>query len=421
MNTRETSSFDVPARTARRSTGRSRAAAASLAAIAALALEAHAQVTLEYLAPQAGQFSSAAYGCNATGSTVAVISFGQTVRALRWTPSVGSMTVAALIPSHSASAFGMSGNGGTMVGTSENSGSGPSVRRPVIWRGGLPPIDLGNLPGTLAGLALASNYEGSVIVGMSEPYAYSNLFKGFRWTEVGGMVAIPGPNGLPSMIPSDVSDDGEIIVGEAASVACRVVGPPGEFIPQSLGVLPGTSSSRATAISGDGTVIVGYSSSPWDEVPFRWSVNGGMVALPVPTGFARPFDVSNNGRTIVGQGTSSSGTAAIAWSEGLGFVNLNAYLDSQGVSRGGDTLSTATGVSRNGDVIVGYTDGGKAFRITGFNVPASIPGDLDGDGVVDSTDLAILLGNWGGRGAADINGDGVVNSTDLGILLSNWT
>ncbi|MCZ6651493.1 MAG: hypothetical protein O7D91_00475 [Planctomycetota bacterium] len=49
-------------------------------------------------------------------------------------------------------------------------------------------------------------------------------------------------------------------------------------------------------------------------------------------------------------------------------------------------------------------------------------GDLDGDGTVDSGDLAILLGNWGScEGCpADLNCDGEVDGADLAILLGNW-
>ncbi len=53
-----------------------------------------------------------------------------------------------------------------------------------------------------------------------------------------------------------------------------------------------------------------------------------------------------------------------------------------------------------------------------------IPGDLNGDGVINGTDIAILLSVWGSPGTgtgADINGDGTVNGSDLAFLLSNWT
>lgn len=49
------------------------------------------------------------------------------------------------------------------------------------------------------------------------------------------------------------------------------------------------------------------------------------------------------------------------------------------------------------------------------------PGDLTGDGVVNSGDLAQLLGAWGSASlSADLTHDGVVGSSDLALLLGNW-
>lgn len=59
-----------------------------------------------------------------------------------------------------------------------------------------------------------------------------------------------------------------------------------------------------------------------------------------------------------------------------------------------------------------------AMRMDAFSC---VLGDLDGDGLVGQVDLAILLGAWGGVGAADLNGDGVVGSIDLAILLGAWS
>jgi hypothetical protein len=47
--------------------------------------------------------------------------------------------------------------------------------------------------------------------------------------------------------------------------------------------------------------------------------------------------------------------------------------------------------------------------------------DLDGDGIVGPSDLAILLGAWGTPGPGDLDGDGVVGSADLAILLGAWS
>jgi hypothetical protein len=54
----------------------------------------------------------------------------------------------------------------------------------------------------------------------------------------------------------------------------------------------------------------------------------------------------------------------------------------------------------------------------------TIPGDVDGDGVVDISDLLLLLGAWGectGECPADFDGNGAVDTDDLLVLLANWS
>ena len=53
----------------------------------------------------------------------------------------------------------------------------------------------------------------------------------------------------------------------------------------------------------------------------------------------------------------------------------------------------------------------------------SIPGDIDGDGVVNFDDLVTLLASWGGCSGcdADIDGNGDVDFNDVLILLGNWS
>jgi len=58
----------------------------------------------------------------------------------------------------------------------------------------------------------------------------------------------------------------------------------------------------------------------------------------------------------------------------------------------------------------------------------SVFADLNGDGVVDTTDFLQLLGDWGPCDApcppscvADLDGDCDVGTTDFLTLLANWT
>lgn len=52
------------------------------------------------------------------------------------------------------------------------------------------------------------------------------------------------------------------------------------------------------------------------------------------------------------------------------------------------------------------------------------PGDINGDGIVDGTDLSLVLGYWGRCSTEDcppdLNNDGVVDGADLSVLLGGW-
>jgi uncharacterized membrane protein len=88
-----------------------------------------------------------------------------------------------------------------------------------------------------------------------------------------------------------------------------------------LGCLPGHSQSVALGVSGDGSVVVGYSvgynaSDPYSEV-FIWDEKNGMRNLKDLLGVGgldlngwvleRATGISADGYTIVGSGTSPNG------------------------------------------------------------------------------------------------------------------
>jgi len=66
----------------------------------------------------------------------------------------------------------------------------------------------------------------------------------------------------------------------------------------------------------------------------------------------------------------------------------------------------------------------ESIRIAGWiEVTPRLPGDLDGDGDVDHSDLGILLADWGCSGGGcdgDCDGDGDTDQADLGLLLAYW-
>lgn len=68
---------------------------------------------------------------------------------------------------------------------------------------------------------------------------------------------------------------------------------------------------------------------------------------------------------------------------------------------------------------VGVTGTGNITITPSGSCPVACIGDLNNDGVVDASDLAILLGAWGTAGA-DLDGNGNTDAADLALLLGAW-
>jgi hypothetical protein len=49
-----------------------------------------------------------------------------------------------------------------------------------------------------------------------------------------------------------------------------------------------------------------------------------------------------------------------------------------------------------------------------------VPGDLNGDGIVNGADITIILSCWG-TNCGDLNGDSTTDGQDMTVVLSNWT
>lgn len=122
---------------------------------------------------------------------------------------------------------------------------------------------------------------------------------------------------------------------------------------------------------------------------------------------------------------TQSGSASVARWDGANWNYIAGYYPQhQGIRDGvgqeiigfQDTLVLA------GDFDTMYVDGVPHTQnaVSLFRPDCPCDEDLNGDGLRDSTDLAILLAHFGGIGShpdGDVNGDGAVDSTDLARLL----
>lgn len=117
-----------------------------------------------------------------------------------------------------------------------------------------------------------------------------------------------------------------------------------------LGVLPGATISRASAISGDGSAIAGGCYFPdGRERAFRWTSSGGMQDLGVLPGCTASYGlgISDDGLTVVGDSAAVVGDSrAFRWSAATGMQELGGLPGAAWVS--------ACGVSGDGSSVVGY-------------------------------------------------------------------
>lgn len=79
--------------------------------------------------------------------------------------------------------------------------------------------------------------------------------------------------------------------------------------------------------------------------------------------------------------------------------------------------------------VIGQIDGGPYDDLGGNQISdddncGCIIGDIDCNLIIDGSDLAVVLGNWGpctaGACIADLDHNGIVNGADLSLILGNW-
>ena len=230
-----------------------------------------------------------------------------------------------------------------------------------------------------------------------------------------------------------------------------------------LGLLPGGTYAYGNAISGDGTVIVGYADTASGDRAFRWT-SAGMTSLGTLSGHlvsmangisadglvvvGRSFSVSNtsrafrwtsgsmtdlgvlsggiesdargasaDGSVVVGMSGSTNGDRAFRWTSAGGMVSL-------GILAGG-THSQAYGVSADGNVVVGYGDsasGQRAFRWTsagGMTNLGTLTGGTDSCAYATSSDGSVVVGRASNSSSANAAFRWTVSGgmVDLGTLV----
>jgi probable HAF family extracellular repeat protein len=335
--------------------------------------------------------------------------------AFRWTASSGTVGLGG---GNYSWATAVSGDGSVVVG---NDGYAEAFR----WTAGSGMVGLGYLPGDIYSGANGVSADGAVVVGTSSHDI--NLFFGqaFRWTAGSGMVGLGHLPGYTNSTALAVSGNGSVIVGRNGYQ--EYAGAPGKYQAfrwtassgmVGLGYLPGGTNSSAAGVSADGSVVVGTSGSASGTQAFRWTAGSGMVGLGyLPGGnFSSATAVSGDGSVVVGNGGYAE---AFRWTAGSGMQSLWDVLVTNGLSLDPALVLIASGISADGNTIVGsdyYSDSDDGMA---FGFVATLPGLIGVSPVLSinswSSAAHQLVLSW------STNYPGCTLQSSTGLGSTNWT
>jgi uncharacterized membrane protein len=217
-------------------------------------------------------------------------------------------------------AYGISGDGSTVVGLSYGSlGCGTSTIRAFKWTadGGTVALPKLDAPSRLT-RANAVNYDGSVIVGRDD--ANNGQLRGVQWRN--GVYSLIKRNNLPVGEAEGVSSDGQYITGQSNSASTNYN--PWLWSPSSgvqlLGALQGQDSALGAAMNDDASVITGQ-------------------VLDFTAGVITP--------TI--------------WTSGTGLTDFNEFLSAQGVVTTGLGMRLGMAMSADGRTITGFANAPNGY------------------------------------------------------------
>lgn len=293
---------------------------------------------------------------SADGSVVVGFSQGAVTHpeAFRW--ENGAFTrLGVLAGGVQSKASAVSGDGRVVVGEADAPDSGGIALVGFSWAGGSM-TGLGVLEFGTTSSASAVNEDGTIIVGTGDDDVEP---AGIIW-ENGAIEKLA--SGFEPEHPAGITPDGNVIVGQSAQTAYFRVRDP-ELV-GTMKPLDGATSCRATAVSANGTVAVGWCSMNGTPRAARWAVEDDAPAEDLGTltgsGESRALATDETGTRIVGDANGE----AVVWLDGTTPESLAAVLTAAGADLAGLEPAVATGISADGRTIVGY--GQRGDRVEAF-------------------------------------------------------
>ncbi len=271
------------------------------------------------------------------------------IRGMRWTSDTGWQFLTDPVGGPPSFAFGVNRDGTVISGFIE----GPIGPGMCTWNSlGIATL----LPPSDSSRASDVSNDGQVIVGSGSRF-------GFRWTPSEGFQSLQFASSSFSAARA-VSGDGTVVVGHADilddSCFCRQLRAfvwtqsDGMVMVPRLPGLPGTWPSTATAISSDGSVVVGGDGTG----AFRWHLGSQVQELSWLAGSTgcSPMAVSEFGTRIVGLCNNGQG---FVWDNAIGLLPAVQFLQQAGIQTSGLEIQLVSGISDDGTVLLfeGTLDG----------------------------------------------------------------
>ncbi|MDX2199336.1 MAG: hypothetical protein SF069_10250 [Phycisphaerae bacterium] len=306
-------------------------------------------------APPSGDDISVAYALNSNGSVVvgrASATGTLASQAFRWTIGGGIQNLGLAAGGAEAVAWDVSDNGNLVVGAGPSESFAEQVWR---WTNPGPITSMGIFGGTARGVS----GNGTFIAGTHPAGGF------YRWTSAGGFQLLGNYPGTTQGACSAISADGTTLVGFSG---LGVFGSTNHAVKWSstsgwtdLGL--SGNYARGLACSADGQIVVGEANYAFPTFihAVRW--NGAVMedlGIPPNAATVTPNSVSSDGTFIGGTiGPQAGATRAFVWTETFGFEDLDQYLLGRGVDISGwAQFYDVRGISADGTAICGW---GRVF------------------------------------------------------------
>jgi uncharacterized membrane protein len=366
--------------------------------ITLMASAAHAAVTFDYIFDGGYPLAVSTNGTVIAGNDLNYTSF-------RWTQATGMVSLGRPMVVGGGGTPDISADGTRIaysIGSLDDSYSTQGLwTLGYGWQELMPPTppDGGMIDGSY-GSAWGLSGDGNTVVGLYWRSGQGNRAHASKWTQATGVVDLGGTTTGQASRANGVNYDGSVIAGWVET-------PQGNWRPAAWvngsmvlltefdGVISVAGSGEARATSSNGDIIVGFSSDPesHQRAASMWRRTDGVFGPTEILGWVEgsqpeygnniPYAVSDDGNLVVGYCTFDGtpfATTGFVWTPSTGVVDVNQWLADNGVLVDPNfTIQSLSAMTPDGTQIFGYGQmlippyTRRAFRITNPNIVAVPP------------------------------------------------